>query len=176
MPRLAIIDPATDTGPGADFLNGPLKSKQINIFKGLAVNSGVLQAFIQFVGGVKGGALTEAEHEIVSLVASEKRRCQYCLAAHTQIAKGAGIDEETALGIRRGQIDDDKRQALIDFTTAILETDGFVSDQQLNDFRNAGYDDAAVIELIGALAVIGFTNLYNHVNETEIDFPVAATV
>ena len=32
MPRLTSIDPATDTGAGADLLNGPLKEKQINIF------------------------------------------------------------------------------------------------------------------------------------------------
>ena len=33
MPRLTNIDPSTDTGPGADLLNGPLKEKQINISK-----------------------------------------------------------------------------------------------------------------------------------------------
>ena len=38
MPRLQTVDPNTDTGPGADILNGALKEKQINIFKGLAAN------------------------------------------------------------------------------------------------------------------------------------------
>ena len=32
MPRLDTIDPTTDTGAGADILNGPLKEKQINIY------------------------------------------------------------------------------------------------------------------------------------------------
>ena len=140
------------------------------------MNAGVLEAFVKFNGGVKTGVLTPAEHEIVSLAAAQKRNCQYCLAAHTKIAEGAGIDEETVLGIRRGESENEKHQALIDFTNAIIETDGFVNDEQLNAFRTAGYDDAAVIEVIGALAAITFTNLYNHVNETEIDFPVAATV
>ena len=176
MPRLGQIDPTTDTGPGADFLNGPLKAKQLNIFKGIAVNAKVLEAFVKFNGAVKAGSLTPAEHEIVALISSEKRNCQYCLAAHTKIAEGLGVDEETALGVRRGTGDSEKRQALIDFTIAMLDTDGFVTDAQLTEFKAAGYDDAAVIEVIGELAVIGFTNMFNHVNETEIDFPVAATV
>ena len=86
MPRLASIDPATDTGPGADILNGPLKAKQINIFKGLAAHPPVLQAFLEFAGGVKGGALTPAEHEVVALVMSTKNECRYCAAAHTKVA------------------------------------------------------------------------------------------
>jgi uncharacterized peroxidase-related enzyme len=176
MPRLGIIDPASDTGPGAEILNGPLKAKQINIFKGLAVNPGVLQAFLGFAGGVKkGGSLTEAEHEVIALTVSEVRRCDYCLAAHTQIARGAGIDEDASLKIRQGTAGDPKHQALIDFTRAVLATDGFVSDEQLAAFKGAGYDDAAVIELIGEITVMTFTNLYNHVNETEIDFPVPAS-
>jgi alkylhydroperoxidase family enzyme len=54
MPRLKNIDPTTDTGAGADLLNGPLKEKQINIFKGLAAHAPVLQAFI-----AKGTGLSE---------------------------------------------------------------------------------------------------------------------
>jgi AhpD family alkylhydroperoxidase len=86
MSRLNVIDPSTDTGPGADLLNGPLKNMQINIFKGMANNAGVLKAFLAFMQGVKAGSLTTAEHEIVSLVAAQRRECEYCLAAHTQLA------------------------------------------------------------------------------------------
>lgn len=176
MPRLKSVDPATDTGPGTEILNGPLKDKQINIFKGIATNAGVLKAFLGFAQGVKAGSLTEQEHEIVSLVCGQKRNCEYCLAAHTQIAQGAGLSEDLVINIRRGQADDDRHQALVDFVSAILETDGFVNDEQLDAFRQAGYDDAAVIEVIAAITVNTFTNLFNHVNETEVDFPVPAAV
>ena len=176
MPRLKAIDPATDTGPAADFLNGPLKAKQINIFKGIGANAGVLEAFVGFAGGVKAGSLTPAEHEVIALTTGQVNGCDYCLAAHTQVGKGVGIDEEQALSIRQGTSDDPRTQALIDFTRAILETKGYVSDEQLDAFRGAGFDDAAVVEVIGGIAVNTFTNLFNHVHETEIDFPVAATV
>lgn len=176
MPRLKAVDPTTDSGPGADILNGPLKDKQINIFKGMAANPGVLEAFLGFAGGVKTGALSAQEHEIIALTAAQKRNCEYCLAAHTQIAQGAGFDEETVLTIRRGSTDNEKHQSLIDFVSAILDTNGFVSDQQLEEFKKAGYDDAAIVEVIGGITVNTFTNFFNHVHETEIDFPVVATV
>ena len=64
MPRLTHIDPATDTGAGADLLNGPLKEKQINIFKGLAAHPPVLEAFIAWAGGAKGGTLTPVEGDL----------------------------------------------------------------------------------------------------------------
>ena len=176
MSRLNVIDPSTDSSPGADLLNGPLQNMQINIFKGLATNAGVLKAFLAFSQGVKAGSLTAAEHEIISLVASQRRGCEYCLAAHTQLAKGAGIGEELALNIRQGGVENPRHQALIDFTGAVLDTGGDVSDEELAAFRGAGYDDAAIIEALAEIAVISFTNMFNHLNHTEVDFPVAAAV
>ena len=78
MARLDAVDPSTDTGPGADLLNGPLKEMQINIFKGLASHPDVLQAFLGWSGGMKGGALTPLEHEMLALHISETNGCAYC--------------------------------------------------------------------------------------------------
>ncbi len=72
-------------------------------------------------------------------------------------------------GAKNLQIGDAKKQALVDFTQAVINTKGHVSDDQLNTFKGAGYDDAAVVEVIGGIAVNTFTNFFNHVNATEID-------
>jgi uncharacterized peroxidase-related enzyme len=176
MPRLATIDPANDTGPGADLLNGPLKEMQVNIFKGLASHPQVLEAFLGWSAGLKAGALSAAEHELLALHISENNGCEYCTAAHTMIAEGVGIDAETALDARRGEAKDEKQQALIDFSGAVMETKGFVSDAQLETFRNAGFGDDAVIEVLAAISAHTFTNLYNHVHATDVDFPTPPTV
>ena len=172
MPRLATVDPNNETGPGAELLNGPLKEMQVNIFKGLASHPEVLQAFLGWSGGLKGGALTPAEHEILALYISESNGCAYCTSAHTMIAEGVGMDSKASLDARRGKVDDMKHQALIDFTATVMKTKGFVSNEQLESFRNAGYGDQAVIEVIAAISTHTFTNLYNHVHATEVDFPV----
>ena len=171
MPRLATIDPTTDTCPGADLLNGPLKEMQINIFKGLAAHPEVLQSFLGWAGGSKGGALTPAEHELVALYVGETNNCQYCTAAHTMIAEGAGLVGDASLEARRGSGSEGRHQALLDFTGAVMETKGHVSNEQLQAFLAAGFDNSAVIEVIAAISVNMFTNLYNHVHATEVDFP-----
>ena len=105
MPRLKTIDPTTDKGAGADLLNGPLKEKQINIFKGLAAHPPVLEAFLGWATNSKGGALTPIEGEVVQLVTAEKNQCTYCASAHTKVATGTGLSEEEVINIRRRQSD-----------------------------------------------------------------------
>lgn len=176
MPRLTTIDPATDTGAGGDLLNGPLKEKQINIFKGLAAHPTVLEAYLAWSQGSKGGALTPLEGEVVQLLAAEKYRCDYCLAAHTKIGQGTGLSEEDCENIRRRQSDDPKTQALINFAAETLDTYGNVSDETLDAFMAAGYNTEAAIEVVAGISVLTFTSFYNHVHETVVDFPEVATV
>lgn len=169
MPRLRQVDPARDTGPGADLLNGRLKNNQLNLFKGLATNPGVLGAYIDFHRGIKAGAIGPLEHEFIALLVGESNGCAYCLAAHTRSAKRLGLRDEDIANVRRGIGRSAKEQAFIDFTRALVDQRGRVSNDQLENFRAAGYDDAAVIEVIAGIADNTFTNYFNHVNETEID-------
>lgn len=171
MPRLKLINPTTDSGAGADLLNGPLKEKQINIFKGLAAHPPVLEAFLGWATGSKGGALSAIECEIVQLVAAEKNKCTYCAAAHTKIATGSGLSEEDCLNARRRQSSDSKLQALINFTAEAVDCAGDVSDESLQAFMDAGYSTEAAIEVVAGISVITFTSFYNHINNTELDFP-----
>ena len=176
MPRLTTIDPTTDSGDGVDLLNGPLKEKQINIFKGLAAHPSVLEAFLSWAGGAKGGALTPVECEVVQLLAAEKYHCDYCSAAHTKVAGGLGLSEDECMHIRRRTSDDPKMQAFIDFTAETLDTYGSVSDETLAAFMDAGYNTEAAIEVAAGISVLTFTSFYNHINETVVDFPEVAPV
>ncbi len=171
MPRLKTIDPSTDTGAGADLLNGPLKEKQINIFKGLAAHPPVLEAFLGWATGSKGGALSPVEGEVVQLVTAEKNQCTYCASAHTKVASGTGLSEEEIINIRRRQSSDDKLQALINFTSEAVDSYGNVSDETLQAFMDAGYSTEAAIEVVAGISVMTFTSFYNHINDTEVDFP-----
>ncbi|MBC8522628.1 MAG: carboxymuconolactone decarboxylase family protein [Phycisphaerales bacterium] len=176
MPRLTNIDPTTDAGAGADLLNGPLKAKQINIYKGLAAHPSVFEAFMAWGKGSKGGALTPTEGEVVQLITAEKFNCAYCLAAHTKVAGSMGLTEEDCLNIRRRTSDDDKIQALINFASEVLDTMGNVSDETLSEFMDAGYNTEAAIEVAAGISVMTFTSFYNHINDTVVDFPEPSTV
>jgi AhpD family alkylhydroperoxidase len=176
MPRLKNIDPTTGTGPGADLLNGPLKAKQINIYKGLAAHPTLFEAFMAWGKGSKGGGLTPQEGEVVQLLAAEKMHCEYCTAAHTMVSSSMGISDDDCLNIRRRHSDDPKTQALIDFTAEALDTYGNVSDETLAAFMDAGFNTEAAIEVVAGISIMTFTTLYNHINDTVVDFPQVATV
>ena len=176
MPRLTNIDPDTDTGPGADLLNGPLKEKQVNIFKGLAAHPTVCEAYMAWANDSKGGGLTPLEGEVVQLLSAEKFQCGYCAAAHTKIAGDTGLSEEDCVNIRRRTSQDPKLQTLINFTAEALDTTGSVTDETLAAFMEAGYTTEAAIEVAAGISVMAFTSFYNHINNTVVDFPEVASV
>ncbi len=168
MPRLAIVEPKDATGEAARVLS----AAPINIFKGLAVHPPILGAFVAFSSALdQGGALTKLERGLIQLRVSELRRCVYCVTAQTKVAAGAGLDEHGALDARRGRATDPKHRALLAFAEAVLTKNGVVSDAQLQAFRAAGYSDQAVIEVIASITLMTFTNLYNQVHDTVVDFP-----
>ena len=124
----------------------------------------------------EGGCLSPTESEIVQLLSAEKFQCGYCSAAHTKIAGGMGLGEEECLDIRRRTSVDPKLQALINFTSEALDTNGSVSDETLGAFMEAGYSTEAAIEVVAGISVMTFTSFYNHVNNTVVDFPEVDTV
>ena len=64
-----------------------------------------------------------------------------------------------------------REQALLDFTKQVMDQNGSVSGGDLAAFRAAGFDDRAAIEVVAAITAMTFTALYNHINETTLDFP-----
>jgi len=121
------------------------------------------------MGGVKGGALTPAEHELLALAVGGVNGCDYCQAAHSMAASSVGLDADAIEKAKKCESADVKEAVVLKFAKAIIEKKGFVSDEELNKFKAAGFDDAAVVEVVGAIAVNTFTNYFNHVNGTEFD-------
>lgn len=147
--------------------------KVINIFKGMANSPAALKAYLGFSAGLGEGLLTAEEREIIALTVAEENDCKYCLAAHSAIGKGVGIDDETNKLIREGVSTNPKHQALITFTLEMLATTGYVSNDNIKVFKDAGYTDGHIVEVVAGIAQNTFTNFFNHVNDTEVDFPEA---
>jgi uncharacterized peroxidase-related enzyme len=172
MPRLTVVDPAASTGQVKEIFEGPLKGKHLNIFKGIANSPAALQMYLAMSGALHGGELTKAEAEVIQLAVGEANGCGYCTAAHTMAGTKAGLTSEQAIGARQGRIEDDpKLDAIARFAVAMHEKKGFVSDDDLNKIRSAGYSDSHIVEIVAHYALATFTNYLNHVNETVVDFP-----
>lgn len=177
MPRLNVVDPASAPAPVKAIFDGPLKGKHLNIFKGMGNSPAALNFYLSGSGALKDASLSAKEQEVVQLVFAQGNGCDYCQAAHTAMGKGAGLTEAQTVAARSGNdLGDAKLTAIARFATALHEKRGFVSDSDIAAFRNAGYTDGHIAEVIASAALATYTNYFNHVNKTVVDLPAPPKV
>lgn len=118
--------------------------------------------------------LRAKEREIVNLVTSQINGCRYCQSAHTAIGKMSGFTEEQVLEIRQGRATfDAKFDALAQFTVEMVENKGRASETAVNNFFEAGYDQANMIDVIMVIGDKIISNYLHNLTQFPIDFPLA---
>ena len=178
MPRLNVVAPADATGEVKEIYDD-LKAKMgkvINIFQGMGNSAAALKAYLGMAGALKDAQLSPADREAIYLAVSEQNGCTYCVSAHTMLAKKVGLSDEEIIAIRKQQPQDTKQQALVKFANRVIETKGFVEQADLDAIRSAGYADGEIAETCAQIALAVYTNLFNHVYDTELDFPAVPEV
>lgn len=143
-----------------------------NLFATLAKSSASLDGYLGLKKTLSRGRLTARQREILSLVAGQENGCQYCLSAHTHLAKAAGLSEAEVVQARSGRTDDPFERALASFAREVILRRGHISDEALRNAQKAGIDDGLVIEIIANVALNTLTNYVNEVAKTAVDFPV----
>ena len=66
---------------------------------------------------------------------------------------------------------DAKRDALIRFVRDLVQTSGTISDDAFASIHTVGYSDTQLVDISLAIAVTIFTNTFNRINDTTLDFP-----
>ena len=178
MPRLQPIDPAEAEGKTKELF-GQAEQKMgavPNVIRTMGNSPAVLQGYLQLSGALAEGELPGPVREQIALLVSQKNGCDYCLSAHTAIGKQMGLSDEEATDARRGKADDAKTQGALDFAAAVFEKRGWVEDEDLRAVRGAGWGDGAIAEIVANVVVNFYTNYFNHVADTEVDFPQAPKI
>jgi len=178
MSRLSV--PSFDSATGATAeVYGQIK-KAIgsvpNTFAAIAAHGPAALKSVLFADAtLAAGTLTKRDQEVIKLVISAAGGCDYCVAAHNHLARLAGVKLEVLKQIRDGQpTDDAKRDALVGFVRKLAQSSGTVSDEDFAAIKAAGYSDAQLVDISLAFATTVFTNVFNRINDTEIDFPAVA--
>jgi uncharacterized peroxidase-related enzyme len=177
MQRITALNPSAAPAPAKTLLDGAKQKIGMvpNLFATLAHSPAALQAYLQQTEILAGGALAPVLREQLALVTAGINGCDYCASAHTLMGKGAGLSAAEAASNLRGHATDGKTQATLDFAKGILKSRGHVTDQQLQAIRTAGFSDAEIVEIVAHLALNTFTNYFNNVAKTVIDFPHVST-
>ncbi|ELY2798192.1 carboxymuconolactone decarboxylase family protein [Cronobacter dublinensis] len=175
MSRLHTLTESDATGKTAQLFSAIKGSmgKVPNAYLTIGSNSpDVLGQMLQLNAALHKGSLSARELEAINLAVSEESGCDYCLAAHTLMAKKAGYTDEQTLELREARFSGDARiDALVQFVQYLVSTRGTVSADRVASFREAGFSDQQVVETLGAVSAILFTNMVNRVNDTVVDFP-----
>ncbi len=178
MARIEPLNPKEATGKAKELLDGVQAKfgKAPNIFKTMAQSPAALEGFLQLHGALAEGVLSQSFQEQIALCVSEINGCNYCLTAHTAIGKGTGLSEEEVLASRQGESTDPKTQAGLAFAGIVVANHGWVSDEDYNAVKQAGYSSEEIIEIIALVAKNIFANYFNHIAETAIDFPAVPSL
>jgi uncharacterized peroxidase-related enzyme len=178
MSRLNLIASET-AGDRARTLLDAVKHKLglvPNMTRAMANSPAVLDGYLQLSGALSKGSLSARLREQLSLAVGQANGCDYCLAAHSTIGKMVGLTAEQIQDSRRGAAVDPRTDALIHFALEVVRTRGRVSDAALAGVREAGFDDGVIAEVVAHVALDVFTNYFNNVAQTDIDFPKASAL
>lgn len=175
-----IPTPAVETATGATAeVHAQIKKaagKVPNTFAAIGAHGpAALKAILNADAVLAAGSLSKQEQEVIKLAVSAGVGCDYCEAAHAMLSKLAGLKPDAIRQIRAGQPTGNARHdALARFVRLLVLTRGTISDKEYAAVRGAGYTDAQLVDISLALAVITFTNVFNRINDTTLDFPAAA--
>jgi alkylhydroperoxidase family enzyme len=87
-----------------------------------------------------------------------------------------GFTKEETILIRKGIAKDLKLNTIILLAKSIALNKGKADGTSVDNFFSAGYDEAALIKLIGLITLRIFTNYVYAATEIQIDFPVADSI
>ena len=176
MPRISTFQTIADAPESAQPLLEQAQ-KQLgalpNIFRTIANSPAALQGYLAVSGALGKGTLPAATRERLALAIAQVNGCGYCLSAHTYFGKNAAkLDDAEITANRNGASNDPFADAAVRFAVKIARERGHVSEADVQAVKDAGYTDAQLVEIVQHVAVNSFTNYFNEVFQTAIDFPV----
>ena len=177
---MSFISPVTAS-------NAPEQSKKIlervkrklgripNLVGALAHSPTGLRFYLGQVEALSGGSLTAQLKEQIALAIAGTNLCDYCASAHTYAGRGHGIATDELAENLLGRSIDAKTEAALAFAIVIVKSQGHLSDESLQAVKTAGYEQDAIIEIVAHVAMNIFTNYFNHIAGTDVDFPLIKT-
>ena len=143
-----------------------------NLAQQLANAPAALKAYLSFGSALSEGKLTGKIREQIAVAVANANQCDYCLSAHNALGSLQGLTKPELEAAQFGESTDKKDAAILRFAVKVVEQRGHLPANEVETLRAAGVTDQEIVEVIATVAVNIFTNYFNHIAGTEIDFPV----
>lgn len=142
-----------------------------NLFGVFAESPAALRGGLAIYEAFMSSSLSPAEQQIVMLAVSEANDCEYCVAAHSTLAKRfVKVDPAVVDAVRRrAPLADARLDALAVFTRKVVEQRGWLSGGEVDEFLSAGYTRAQVMEVLLGVGMKTFNNYVDHIAHTPLN-------
>jgi uncharacterized peroxidase-related enzyme len=177
MPRITQIDPELATGRTRELFDSARKQMGgvPNLLRAMGHSPAVLEAYLVFAGTMAKGVLPAPLREQLAIAVAGANGCDYCASAHSFLGQRAGLAPQETEQNLYGRATDPKAAAALAFARNTVRQRGRVTDSDLVALAEAGFDSGEIVEIVGHIALNTFTNYFNHIVETEVDFPLVVT-
>jgi uncharacterized peroxidase-related enzyme len=142
-----------------------------NLYAVFAESPAALQGALAMSDAFSRTSLSPAEQQLVALAVSEANDCEFCMAAHSTLAKHAARVAPAIVAAARNRqpLADAKLDALVTFTRKIVEQRGFVAEADVAAFLSAGYSKAQIVEVLFGVGMKTFNNYADHIAHTPLN-------
>ena len=145
-----------------------------NMFKAVGNSPAALQSMWAAFGALGQGTLGSLLGEQIAVAIANRNRCEYCLAAHTVLGQKAGASAAEMAAAQVGQSADPKVAAALAFALKVVEQRAQVTDADVANLHEVGFQDEQVVEILAHVALNLFTNYVNVAFDVPVDFPRVA--
>ena len=141
-----------------------------NLTRKMATAPALLEGYLRIGEIFDTTSLTPAERQVVLLTVSRENGCGYCMGAHSVLADLAQVPAAVTTAIREDQpLPDPRLAALHSFTRAVVAHRGWVPEDALQAFFDAGFTPQQVLEVVLGVGMKTLSNYTNHIAGTTLD-------
>lgn len=147
-----------------------------SLYAGLAESPTALKVYLDAAAAFGKSSLGAPEQQVVLLATSVENGCEFCVAAHSFIARNMVKLPSTLVDALRagGALPDARLDALASFTRAVVRDRGWVSPDVLAATLAAGFSRAQILDVIVGVSVKTLSNYANHLLGTPLNAQFAS--
>lgn len=147
-----------------------------NLYGNLAEAPAALQAYFDLSAHFDKTSFTPVERQVVLIAISTENNCEFCVAAHSLIArKMVKVPDAVVDALRQLKpLPDARLNTLATFTRQVVRDRGLVPQVALQAFLDAGFTQRQVIEVVLGVAMKTLSNYVNHLTGTKTNSEFSA--
>ena len=141
-----------------------------NIAAKMAGSPVLIGSFIGVFQQVHSGSFTEAQIQTLLLTNAVTNRCSWAVAFHSFLALQQGLAPEDVQAIRAGHLPNDtKHAALSTLARNFIDKRGHLSEDNIENFLDAGFGKEHILEVITVVAASTITNYVGNVTNPPLE-------